>query len=126
MSGCLACRAPRDRTWSDGGLGQLGKTNEVVPGQGHVRPELVVLHTPVAELTAASHGLDPPEDLVYPLSDPLAQPIALMPGRAPVDGRTPLLSHMGGDVHVPAIPHKVHRVISFEMSRIRIPCLCRP
>src|SRR3990170_192576 len=70
--------------------------------------------TPVAGLPQQPHRLQPAEDLLDPLAYPLADLIAGMPGRAPIDrtrAAAPILGHVRGELQGPQRGDKLPRVV---------------
>ena len=72
---------------SGGGREQFGHAEEIVRRSHEVRGELRPIESLEARLPEVRHRLDPAKDLLDPLSDPLADRIAGMASRSPVDGR---------------------------------------
>ena len=66
-------------------------------------------HSPlraVAQFPSAVHRLHPAEDLFNPVPGPLADPVTIVAGGVPVDGRALLLGHMGRYLHPAARSHE--------------------
>src|SRR3954452_23700657 len=72
---------------SRGGCEQFCHAQEIVRRTDEVRGELRPIESFEVRLPEVRHRLDPAKDLLDSLSDPLADRVAGMPSRSPIDGR---------------------------------------
>src|SRR5579863_6342277 len=92
---------------------ESSNSQQVVGSTEHVGRELVAMEPLEPGLAEVADRLHPAEDLLDPLSEPLADRIARVPSRARVDGRVPLLPcDVGRDVARAATLHEVACVVT--------------
>src|SRR3954454_3502353 len=86
----------------------LKNATVVVGGRGEGETPSDTLEPAVAGLAQTARDFDPAEGLLDALADALAQGIAGVTGRAPIDGRGAvgrILGDMRGDIHLPQLRH---------------------
>src|SRR3990172_10262030 len=99
---------------------EVADPDQVVPGRGEDEIPVDFVLPPMADSLHPADGLQPSEDLLHPFADTLADGIAGVPGRPPIDGTgapVRVLRHVRRDVE-PAHPrHEVRRVESLVGSQ---------
>src|SRR3970040_1312483 len=94
--------------------------NEVVDRRGEDEGPPRLGCPAMAELPQRAHRLEPAEDLLDSLADPLTHLVSRMTGRAPIDGArsaTRVLGHVGRDPEATDPRHEISTVIGLVLPQ---------